>query len=60
MLKDAIKKVEVIDNKDVIVYRATDKNNSDPLSVAKRDNKDIYVSTLVLHSLPPTVTQAER
>jgi len=60
MLKDAIKKVEVIDNKDVIVYRASDKDNSVPLSVATRDNKDIYMSTLVLHSLPPTVTQSER
>ena len=60
MLKDAIKKLEVIDNKDVIVYRASDTDNSVPLSVAKRDNKDIYVSTLVLHSLPPTVTQSER
>ena len=60
MLKDAIKKVEVIDNKDVIVYRASEKDISAPLSMARRDNKDIYVSTLVLHSLPPTVTQAER
>ena len=53
-------KVEVIDNKDVIVYRASDEDNSVPLSVAERDNKVVYVSSLVLHSLPPTVTQSER
>ena len=60
MLKDAIKKLEVIDNRDAIVYRASDEDNSVPLSVAERDNKVVYVSTLVLHSLPPTVTQSER
>lgn len=53
-------KREVIGNDNVVVYRLNEEDQSVPLRVSNKLDRNVYVSALVLQSLPPTIDTTNR
>ena len=53
-------KREVIGDDSVVVYRLNEEDQSVPLRVSNKLDRNVYVSALVLQALPPTIDTTNR
>ena len=53
-------KREVIGDDSVVVYRLNEEDQSAPLRVSNKLDRNVYVSALVLQALPPTIDTTSR